>query len=181
MSEFLSRMGGAALNDLKGTPLDKILNHLMGGQQGASGLEALVEKLRNGGLGDRIESWISTDANRPVAPQELEQALSPEETDRLASDAGMERPGLLALLSQMLPRLIDGMTPQGRMPTQGEEVAQGGLGGMLRDILGHLGGERSANEGSRQFGESPPPSASAADPGAGGPDRPQGSGPVRNT
>ena len=37
MSEFLSRLGGAALNDLKGTPLDKILNHLMGGQQGASG------------------------------------------------------------------------------------------------------------------------------------------------
>ena len=25
MSEFLSRIGGAALNDLKGTPLDKIL------------------------------------------------------------------------------------------------------------------------------------------------------------
>ena len=56
MSEFLLRLGGAALNDLKGTPLDKILNHLMGGQQGASGLEALVEKLRSGGLGDRVES-----------------------------------------------------------------------------------------------------------------------------
>ncbi len=41
MSEFLSRLGGAASNDLKGTPLDKVLNHLMGGQQGASGLEAL--------------------------------------------------------------------------------------------------------------------------------------------
>jgi uncharacterized protein YidB (DUF937 family) len=93
-------MGGAALNDLKGTPLDRILNRLMGGQQGASGLEALVEKLRSGGLGDRVESWISTGTNRPVAPQELERALSPEETDRLASDAGMERPGLLALLSQ---------------------------------------------------------------------------------
>lgn len=193
MSEFLSRMGGAALNDLKGTPLDKILNHLMGGQQGASGLEALVEKLRSGGLGDRVESWISTGANRPVAPQELEQALSPEETDRLASNAGMERPGLLALLSQMLPRLIDVMTPQGRLPTQGE-APQGGLGSMLRDILGHLGGEPGADaarggaktdasddEGTRQFGESPPTGGSAAGPGAAGPVRPQGSGPRRET
>ena len=99
MSEFLSRLGGAALNDLKGTPLDKMLNHLMGGQQGASGLEALVEKLRNGGLGDRVESWISTGANRPVAPQELEQALGTGEADRLASGSGMERSGLLAVLS----------------------------------------------------------------------------------
>ena len=143
MSEFLSRLGGAALNDLKGTPLDKILNHLMGGQQGASGLEALVEKLRSGGLADRVESWISTGANRPVAPQELEQALSTEEADRLASNTGMERPGLLALLSQMLPRLVDGMTPQVRLPTQGE-MSEGGIGAMLRQILGHLGGEQDS-------------------------------------
>jgi uncharacterized protein YidB (DUF937 family) len=171
VSEFLSRMGGAALNDLKGSPLDKILNHLMGGQQGASGLEALVEKLRNGGLADRVESWISTGANRPVAPQELEQALSPEETDRLASSAGMERPGVLAVLSQMLPRLIDGLTPQGRMPSQ-EEVPQGGVASILRDILGHLGGERGTEEGTRRFGESPFAGDSAP---------PQGTGPVRRT
>jgi uncharacterized protein YidB (DUF937 family) len=167
MSEFLSRLGGVALNDLKGTPLDKILNHLMGGQQGASGLEALVEKLRTGGLREQVESWISTGSNRPVAPQELEEALGPGEADRLASNAGMERPGLLAVLSQMLPRLIDGMTPQGRLPAQGE-MPEGGLGGMLRQILGHLGGERdtgspqadahagAAAEDSQRFGESPP-------------------------
>ena len=178
MSEFLSRMGGAALNDLKGTPLDKILNHLMGGEQGASGLEALVEKLRAGGLGDRVDSWISTDSNRPVAPQELEQAFGTEETERLASGSGMERPGILALLSQMLPRLIDGITPQGRMPTQGE-VTQGGLTGMLRDILGHLGG--GSDEGARQFGESPPSSAPAAGPDAGGSAPPRGTEPVRGT
>ncbi len=174
MSEFLSRLGGAALNDLKGTPLDKILNHLMGGQQGASGLEAMVEKLRSAGLKDQVESWISTGTNRPVAPQELEQALGEGETDRLASSAGVERPGLLALLSQMLPRLVDGLTPEGRLPTQGE-MPEGGLGGMLRQILGHLGGERDAGspqagaqedigaEPPRKFGESPPAGA--------GPDR----------
>lgn len=180
MSEFLSRMGGAALNDLKGTPLDKILNHLMGGQQGASGLEALVEKLRAGGLGDRVDSWISTDLNRPVAPQELEQALGAEETERLAAGAGMERPGILALLSQMLPRLIDGITPKGQMPAQGE-VSQGGVAGMLRDILGHLGGGGQggpgSDEGARQFGESPSSSA----PSSGGPAQTQGTGPVRDT
>jgi uncharacterized protein YidB (DUF937 family) len=175
MSEFLSRLGGAALNDLKGTPLDKILNQLMGGQPGASGLEALVEKLRNGGLGEQVESWISTGANRPVAPQELERALGEDEADRLASGAGVERPGLLALLSQMLPRLIDGMTPQGRLPTQGE-MPESRLDGMLRQILGHLGGEPDTGppqvgaggsadaESTHKFGESPPAGA-GSDPG----------------
>ncbi len=174
MSEFLSRLGGAALNDAKGAPLDKVLNRLMGGQQGPPGLEALVEELRTGGLREQVESWISVGTNRPVAPQELERALGEDETERLASSAGVERPGLLVLLSQMLPRLIDGLTPQGRLPTQGE-MAEGGLGGMLRQILGHLGGERDATppqagvqgsvgtEGSQGFGESPPAGA--------GPDR----------
>lgn len=185
MSEFLSRMGGAALNDLKGTPLDKILNQLMGGQEGASGLEALVEKLRNGGLKDQVDSWIASGGNRPVAPQELDQALSPGETDKLAADAGMERPGLLALLSQMLPRLIDGLTPQGRMP-QPSELPQGGFPAMLRDILGHLGGGTgqpnagapgSPDDASRQFGESPTPErAPSASPAM-----PQGTGPQRGS
>ena len=65
MSEFLSRLGGAALNDMKGTPLDRILNQLMGGQPGASGLQALVDRLRGAGLGDRVESWIGSGENRP--------------------------------------------------------------------------------------------------------------------
>lgn len=192
MSEFLSRLGGAALNDLKGTPLDKIVNHLMGGQPGASGLEALVEKLRSGGLGDRVESWISTGTNRPVAPQELEQALGTGEADRLASTAGLERPGVLALLSQMLPRLIDGMTPSGRLPTQGE-MPESGLSGMLRSILGHLSGERDAappqaesqagvgTEGSQRFGESPSSGAQVAGQGGDGPPGVKGSEPTRNT
>lgn len=177
MSEFLSRLGGAALNDLKGTPLDKILNHLMGGRQGASGLEALVEKIRDGGLREQVESWISTGTNRPVAPQEVERALGEGEADRLAHEAGMEKPGLLAVLSQVLPRLIDGVTPQGRLPTQGE-MPEGSLTGMLRQVLGHLGGEQGAaagragtpaatEEDPRNFGESP----SAAPPRGPGPDR----------
>lgn len=123
MSEFLSRLGGAALNDLKGTPLDRVINHLMGGQPGASGLQALADRLRGAGLGDRVESWIGTGENRPVQPSELERAFPGQEADRLAQEAGMERPGLLALLSQVLPKLIDAMTPDGQISQAGADAA----------------------------------------------------------
>lgn len=121
MSEFLSRLGGAALNDMKGTPLDRILNQVMGGQPGASGLQALVDRLRNAGLGDRVESWIGSGANRPVQPQELDRAFPGQEGDRMAHEAGMERPGLLALLSQVLPKLVDAMTPDGQLPRPNDD------------------------------------------------------------
>lgn len=120
MSEFLSRLGGAALNDLKGTPLDRILTYVMGGQDGASGLEALVERLRQAGLGDRVESWIGTGENRPVQPAELERAFPGPEADKVAHEAGVERQGLFAVLSQVLPKLVDAMTPEGQLPAAGD-------------------------------------------------------------
>ncbi|WP_052214750.1 YidB family protein [Belnapia sp. F-4-1] len=122
MSEFLSRLGGAALNDLKGTPLDAILNRLMGGQAGASGLEALVERLRSGGLAEQVASWVGTGPNRPVSPPELERALGESETGAIAREANLERPNLLEMLSQALPRLVDALTPNGELP-RGEEGA----------------------------------------------------------
>ena len=170
MSEFLSRLGGAALNDLKGTPLDRILNHLMGGQPGASGLQALVERLRGSGLGDRVDSWISTGENRPVAPQELEQALGPRETEQLAQESGMERGGLLALLAQFLPRLVDGLSPQGHLPGREEEMPQGGLSGMLGSILGQLGGAGGEQTGQGLGGAIPTGGHGAAPYGGAGGD-----------
>jgi uncharacterized protein YidB (DUF937 family) len=135
MSDFLSRLGGAALNDLRGTPLDRILNHLMGGQAGASGLESLVDRLRSGGLGQQVDSWISSGRNEPVEPRQLETALGDREVDQLSRETGMDRGGLLGALSALLPGLVDGLTPRGQMPRSDEEV-QGGLGGLLGGLLG---------------------------------------------
>ena len=197
MSEFLSRLGGAALNDMKGTPLDRILNHLMGGQPGASGLQALVDRLRDAGLGDRVESWIGTGENRPVQPQELERAFQGKEADSMAHEAGMERPGLLALLSQVLPKLVDAMTPEGHLPKGGDapmsavpgqpdvpgsaagmgaegRMPRGGaaaapLGGAGGGALHHAGQGAGAEAGMPRFGTAPTSDAPAPASGTLGP------------
>lgn len=85
MSDFLSRMAGAAMggggqggggaDPLHGSPLGAILGQLMGGQTGASGLGSLVERLRGGGLGNQVDSWVGTGDNHPVTPDQLERAL----------------------------------------------------------------------------------------------------------
>jgi uncharacterized protein YidB (DUF937 family) len=45
------------------------------------GLGGLVEKFRQGGLEDLIKSWIGTGPNKPIAPNQLHQALGPETVD----------------------------------------------------------------------------------------------------
>ena len=144
MTDFLSRLGGSALEALRGTPLDRILNYLMG--DGTAGLAPLVDRLRQGGLGREVESWVATGRNEPVTPDQLEQALGEPEVDRLSREGGVDRGGLLGGLSALLPALVDGLTPRGRLPESEDEMRESGLGELLGDLLrggqggGWLGG-----------------------------------------
>lgn len=139
MSDLLSRLGGAAMSGLQGSPLDRILNGVMGGQTGASGVQGLVEKLRGNGLGTQVDSWVSPGANQPVAPQDLERALGEGEADRLSQGTGMGKAGLMAILAALLPMVVDRMSPQGRLPQTDADMPQGGLQGLLGGILGGQG------------------------------------------
>lgn len=84
------------------------------------GLGSLVEKFRNGGHTDVINSWIGSGQNQPIAPGQLGPTLGQPTITDLAAKAGMSEQELLRQLSQILPGLIDKLTPQGRLPTQAE-------------------------------------------------------------
>jgi uncharacterized protein YidB (DUF937 family) len=86
------------------------------------GLGGLVERFRQGRLEDIIKSWIGTGANKPIAPDQLHQALGPDTVDGLARETGLERDDLLSQLSRLLPEVIDRLTPDGKIPNDDEHV-----------------------------------------------------------
>ena len=90
------------------------------GDLGHGGLDQLIDRFRRGGLGDVIESWVGPGHNRPIQPQQLAQALGPDTVETLSRQTGMDRNDLLAQLAQVLPGVIDGLTPQGRRPNHDE-------------------------------------------------------------
>ncbi|GJD50045.1 hypothetical protein OPKNFCMD_2781 [Methylobacterium crusticola] len=87
---------------------------------GPGGLDQLVDRFRQGGLGEMIESWIGPGHNRAIQPQQLAQALGPDTVDTLSRQTGLGRDDLLAQLAQVLPGVVDGLTPQGRRPNHDE-------------------------------------------------------------
>jgi uncharacterized protein YidB (DUF937 family) len=87
------------------------------------GLGGLVERFRQGGLEDIIKSWIDTGANKPIAPNQLRQALGLDTVDGLARETGLERDDLLSQLSRLLPEVIDKLTPGGKLPHDDELVS----------------------------------------------------------
>jgi uncharacterized protein YidB (DUF937 family) len=85
-----------------------------------SGLKDLLDRFRQSGHEDKAQSWVSSGANQPIAPHELEQALGEERIQWLMEQTGMPRAELLNGLSGELPDAIDKLTPDGRMPTDEE-------------------------------------------------------------
>lgn len=84
------------------------------------GLGGLLDRLKNGGLGDAADSWIGTGQNKPVEPGQLGSALGQQTISDLARRAGMSEQELLQQLSQVLPGLVDKLTPNGQVPSNSQ-------------------------------------------------------------
>jgi len=84
------------------------------------GLGGLVDKLQKGGLGGLVNSWVGPGQNQPVSPNQLGPALGPDVMKTLAQRSGLSEEELTRQLSQVLPGLVDKLTPNGRLPTLAE-------------------------------------------------------------
>lgn len=108
------------------------LQDLLGGSAG--GLDGLLAKFNQAGLGDLMSQWISTGPNPSISAGQLEQVLGSGQLQDLASRFGLPLDQLLGGLTAALPQAIDGLTPNGAIP-------QGGAGPNLTDLLGGLFGK----------------------------------------
>ena len=84
------------------------------------GLGGLLKKLQQGGIGNAANSWVGSGQNQPVSPGHLGSALGPNIIKTLAQQSGLSEDELTKQLSQVLPGIVDKLTPNGRLPTMAE-------------------------------------------------------------
>jgi uncharacterized protein YidB (DUF937 family) len=84
------------------------------------GLGGLLNKLEQGGLGDQTKSWVGSGQNQPVSPGQLGSALGPSILKSVSQLTGLSEEDLTKQLSQVLPGVVNGLTPNGRLPTVAE-------------------------------------------------------------
>jgi uncharacterized protein YidB (DUF937 family) len=99
--------------------------------QQSGGLEGLLARLQAGGLGEAAGSWVGTGANQPVSGDELGGALGPDLMGALGGLFGGNGQQASSVLAQVLPGLIDQLTPQGQVPAPGQANPLDALGGLL--------------------------------------------------
>jgi uncharacterized protein YidB (DUF937 family) len=82
----------------------------------SNGLGDLLKQFQGAGKGDVADSWVGTGENKQIAPADIGKVLTPEQIAFLTERTGLSREELLAGLADQLPKAVDSLTPEGRIP-----------------------------------------------------------------
>jgi len=118
-------LGGGSGSD----PMAAIGGLLQGHDGGLGGLVGAFEKA---GLGQAAQSWVSSGANLPISAEQIQAVLGSGPVAQFAEKLGIDPQQAAGQLAQLLPQVVDHLTPNGAVPSG----ALGALEGLLDRFKG---------------------------------------------
>lgn len=103
-------------------------------QNHPGGLQGLLGQFQQAGLAEHVESWLGSGANQGITADHVQQALSGDQLQAVAQQAGLDPAQASQGLASLLPEIVNHLSPNGSMPDAGQ--LQQGLGGLLGKFLG---------------------------------------------
>ncbi|HEY5862749.1 MAG TPA: YidB family protein [Casimicrobiaceae bacterium] len=131
--------------------LDSLLGQMMGGAMGGAqphtgaqaqnpllqivlqmlqqngGLSGMLGKMQQAGYGQQAQSWIGTGRNMPIDAGALSQIFGQGELGQVAQQLGISHEEASGSLAQMLPNVVDEMTPEGQIPDNHSDLVNEAL------------------------------------------------------
>jgi uncharacterized protein YidB (DUF937 family) len=120
--EDMANKGVGGLTNNSNTLVSSLMQ-MINNQPG--GLGGLVQRFHEKGLGGLVSSWVSTGENLPVSPDQVQHVLGSEQVRELAAKAGISPETASSHLAQLLPMLVDRLTPNGQLPASGTPLDAG--------------------------------------------------------
>ncbi len=117
-----------------------VMGKVMGGNQGGmaqiamemfnqhGGLNGVLDKFKQGGLGDLAASWVGTGANLPISAEQISSVLGSGAIIEMAAKFGITPEMLSSQIAQHLPNVIDKMTPNGEVSADSSNLLSSVLG-----------------------------------------------------
>jgi uncharacterized protein YidB (DUF937 family) len=88
------------------------------------GLPGIISKFEHGGMADHVGSWVATGANMPISGAQLQEVLGSGSIGEVAQRLGMSHGDASSGLAQVLPQLIDMLTPAGQIPADHGDIVE---------------------------------------------------------
>lgn len=111
--------------------LESVIGMISDPQTG--GLSGLIDKISAGGLGEQAASWVSTGQNLPITAEQIQEVLGSSFVQGLAAKAGINTADVAGSLANLLPQVVDKLTPDGQVPGDNKllEIGLAGLTSLL--------------------------------------------------
>jgi uncharacterized protein YidB (DUF937 family) len=132
LNQLLERIGGGALSsEHHNALLDIVMGVLANPQTG--GLQGLLQKFQEKGLGEIASSWVGKGQNHPISPSQVQDVVGEDRIQEIAQKLGIDPARISESLSKLLPEVVDKMTPEGSVPPETPSEDQLGA---LKKMLG---------------------------------------------
>jgi uncharacterized protein YidB (DUF937 family) len=104
----------SALTGNQGGVMDAV-THLINNPE-TGGLQGLIKTFQDKGLGNEVSSWIGTCQNMSITPDQILQVIGNDRLQSIAQKFGLSPQTLSSGLAEMLPHVIDHLSPNGQLP-----------------------------------------------------------------
>ncbi|HSS96042.1 MAG TPA: YidB family protein [Terriglobales bacterium] len=116
-------------NQMTGATAGANVNHANGImeliQNYPGGISGLIQQFHNNGLSGIVSSWIGTGQNLPVSGDQIQSALGSEFVQNFAGKMGISPENASSTISQLLPSIMDKLTPNGQVPEHSDLMSMG--------------------------------------------------------
>jgi uncharacterized protein YidB (DUF937 family) len=91
----------------------------------SGGLGDLLKTFQQNGHGEKANSWVQPGSNADIDDGQLGEALGPDILNELAAKTGLSHDEILSRLKRDLPKAVDDLTPEGKVPDAESDFLSG--------------------------------------------------------
>jgi uncharacterized protein YidB (DUF937 family) len=114
----VEKIGGSLIGEQHAGALSAVTEYINSPQVG--GISGLQKVFQEKGLGGIVSSWIGTGQNLPISADQLNSVLHCDALNQVAAKFGLDPNQLQSVMTQVLPHIVDKMTPNGQAAAAGQ-------------------------------------------------------------
>ena len=113
------KTGAGALPGGMGGLLGSLLP-VIGGMLAGGGLQKVIAGFQENGLSAQADSWVGTGENAPISGADVRKAVGEAELSKIAAQLGVSEDEAADAVAQVLPTVIDTVSPDGHLAPDSE-------------------------------------------------------------
>ena len=122
LGDILGGLGGSKVGSPAGG-MGGLLTSLLpvlGGMLAGGGLQRVISGFEANGLSAQAASWVGTGENAPISGADVRKVVGEEELAKIAADLGVSEDEAADAVAQVLPTVVDTISPEGHLASAGE-------------------------------------------------------------